>query len=144
MKCIRCSTCVKVCPTLAITFDPIVNERPHVDISKCILCELCASHCPTGAIGVLCNLPVRRLERHTITIDQDTCIGCALCVDACKIALKGDQAPFIKEGLVYINEAKCIGCGACAAICPADCIKVLKFYSSKVVAGRAPEVVVIP
>ncbi|MGA2573642.1 MAG: 4Fe-4S binding protein [Candidatus Methanomethylicaceae archaeon] len=144
MKCIRCSTCVKVCPTSAIGFNPITEEKPSVDVSKCILCELCGSHCPTGAIAVLCNLPIRRLERHTINVNRDMCIGCSLCVEACKVALKGDHAPYIKDGLAYINETKCIGCGACAATCPAECIKVIKFYSPKVVAGRAEEVVVIP
>jgi energy-converting hydrogenase B subunit K len=144
MKCIRCGTCVRVCPTDAIKFNPITDEKPTVDLNKCVLCELCGSHCPSMAIPVLWSLPARKLERYTISVDRNLCIGCSLCVDACKITLKGDHAPYLKDGLAYIDEKKCIGCGACATTCPAECIRVLKFYSPKVVKGRAEEVLMLP
>ena len=143
-SCIRCGTCNRVCPTDAISFNPITDKKPVVDVAKCILCEICASDCPANAIPIKCNLPERKLEKHSISINQDQCIGCALCVDACKITLKGDHAPYLKDGLAYVDTAKCIGCGACAVTCPTECIRVVKVYSTKQVAGRADEVVVLP
>ncbi|MBM5805838.1 MAG: 4Fe-4S dicluster domain-containing protein [Candidatus Verstraetearchaeota archaeon] len=142
--CIRCGTCAKVCPTNAIGFNPIIHAKPVVDTSRCILCELCASHCPVDAIPILYVLPPRKLERWTISINRDLCIGCSLCVDACKITLKGDHAPYLKGGLAYIVESKCIGCGACAVTCPTECIRVVKVYDRRRVGGRAEEVVVMP
>ncbi|MGQ9759647.1 MAG: 4Fe-4S binding protein [Candidatus Methanomethylicaceae archaeon] len=142
--CIRCGTCLKVCPTSAIAFNPIVDKRPVVDLSKCILCELCAAHCPVGAIPILNVLPSRELRSWSISINRSLCIGCNLCVDACKITLKGDHAISLNQGLAYVDESKCIGCGACATTCPTDCIRVAKVYSTKRVAGKAEEVVIIP
>jgi energy-converting hydrogenase B subunit K len=142
--CIRCGTCAKVCPTSATEFNPIIHAKPVVDTSKCILCELCASHCPVDAIPILYVLPPRKLERWMISINQELCIGCNLCVDACKITLKGDHAPYLKGGLAYVDESKCIGCGACAVTCPTECIRVVKVYDRRRVGGRAEEVVVMP
>ncbi|MEJ5293101.1 MAG: 4Fe-4S binding protein [Candidatus Methanosuratincola sp.] len=142
--CIRCGTCSRVCPTEAISFNPITEKKPVVDVSKCILCEICASDCPKNAIPIRCSLPERKLVEHRIYVNRDMCIGCALCVEACKITLKGDHAPYLKDGLAYIDEKKCIGCGACATTCPAECIRVVKVYDTKYVSGRADDVVVFP
>ncbi|MEM0100678.1 MAG: 4Fe-4S binding protein [Candidatus Methanomethyliaceae archaeon] len=142
MKCIRCGTCVKICPVNAISFNPIIDEKPLVDIKKCILCELCASHCPTDAIPILYTLPKRELKYWSININRDLCIGCGLCIDACKISLRGNNAIYLNKGLAYVNEEKCIGCGACATTCPTDCIRLVKYYGSEKV--KAEEVVIIP
>ncbi|MDI9644076.1 MAG: 4Fe-4S binding protein [Candidatus Verstraetearchaeota archaeon] len=142
--CIRCGTCNLVCPEGAISFNPISDKKPIVDVSKCILCELCAASCPANAIPIRCSLPERRVVQHQIRVNREMCIGCSLCVDACKLVLKGDHAPYLKEGLAYIDEKKCIGCGACASICPTDCIRLVKVYDRNRVSGRASEVLVFP
>jgi len=99
---------------------------------------------PVNAIKIRCNLPERKLERHSIKINQSLCVGCGLCVDACKITLKGEPAMSLKDGLAYVNETRCIGCGACATTCPAECIRVVKIYDKKRVAGQASDVVILP
>ena len=44
-KCIKCGTCVEVCPTEAIS----ANEPWVTDNAKCIFCGACAKYCPTNA-----------------------------------------------------------------------------------------------
>jgi len=45
--CIKCGTCMKVCPTNAIT----INENCfEIDLRKCIFCGNCAFYCPVKAI----------------------------------------------------------------------------------------------
>ena len=45
--CVGCTSCVRVCPTGAIT---ISKDEFKIDLKKCIFCGNCAYYCPRGAI----------------------------------------------------------------------------------------------
>lgn len=58
-----------------------------------------------------------RLENVAITasVDEETCIGCGLCVKACSYDARYlDEVP----GVAGVTEALCQGCGACVVACP--------------------------
>jgi len=45
--CVKCGTCIKVCPSNAIT----INENEFIiDLKKCIFCGNCQYYCPKNAI----------------------------------------------------------------------------------------------
>lgn len=46
-NCIKCITCIKVCPTGAIK---IKDNEFDIDLNKCIFCGNCAYYCPVKAI----------------------------------------------------------------------------------------------
>jgi len=50
-KCTHCGACVNICPTSALSFEP-VTRRVNFDSSKCIACELCIKACPPRAMEV--------------------------------------------------------------------------------------------
>lgn len=51
-------------------------------------------------------------------VNQETCVGCGACVDACPVnAIKVEDKAVIAEG-------DCIECGACVGSCPTEAISL--------------------
>ncbi|MDD5416551.1 MAG: 4Fe-4S binding protein [Candidatus Aenigmarchaeota archaeon] len=48
-KCLRCGTCVSVCPLLALNLE---ENGLEIDRTKCVLCAKCSKVCPVKAIKV--------------------------------------------------------------------------------------------
>lgn len=88
---------------------------------------------PGGAQGVvwlasITGQPVQVLNpdhgfetaRSVAFIDENWCIGCTLCIDACPT-----DAIFGSNKLMHtVIEAYCTGCELCLPVCPVDCIEL--------------------
>ena len=63
-----------------------------------------------------------------LTLKQDKCKGCRLCIDACpKKILELDESKVNPKGynpISCIDMDKCIGCAFCAVMCPDLIIEV--------------------
>ena len=55
-------------------------------------------------------------------IDQNSCLGCATCVDACP---EGKVIGVIREKAQLVNPSHCIGHGACKSVCPTGAISLV-------------------
>ncbi|MBP0133047.1 MAG: electron transport complex subunit RsxB [Nitrosospira sp.] len=53
-------------------------------------------------------------------IDEQDCIGCTLCIDACPV----DAIVGAAKQMHTVIEAECTGCELCLAPCPVDCIRM--------------------
>ena len=73
----------------------------------------------TGKAKVSLN-PDNGIEaaRTLAVIDEDWCIGCTLCIDACPTdAIFGSN-----KRMHTVIEPYCTGCELCIPVCPVDCI----------------------
>lgn len=53
-------------------------------------------------------------------IDENTCIGCTLCLQACPV----DAILGAAKQMHTVIESECTGCELCVAPCPVDCIRM--------------------
>lgn len=119
-KCIGCSICEIKCPT-----DTIVGQKKElfeIITSGCIDCGTCAIWCPADAIEDSFGNLVKGVKPKEIAkakVDEDSCIACEYCVDACPfdcITMQphtDGQFPLI----AVVDEKKCVGCRLCEEAC---------------------------
>jgi 2-oxoglutarate ferredoxin oxidoreductase subunit delta len=66
-----------------------------------------------------------------ITIDQDRCKGCELCLWACPpgVIVMGDKINSLgyRPAVLQDPDGKCTGCALCAMVCPDAVITVYRY-----------------
>ena len=96
--------------------------------------------CPPGGEEVRIKLaqildrqldPSHKLHKKSIPmvahVDENNCIGCAKCLDACPM----DSIIGTKTRIHTIVTDWCTGCELCGLVCPTDCITFLVRSSEK-------------
>jgi electron transport complex protein RnfB len=93
------------------------------------------NRCPPGgtagirALAVLTGRPVQPLDPEcgaemppqVAFIDEDTCIGCTKCIQACPV----DAIVGASKLMHTVVPQLCTGCELCIPPCPVDCIAML-------------------
>lgn len=59
-------------------------------------------------------------EKTVVYVDEKTCIGCTLCIQACPV----DAILGAAKQMHTIIEDECTGCNLCIPPCPVDCIYI--------------------
>jgi heterodisulfide reductase subunit C len=149
--CFSCGTCTAGCPIHAVypDHDPrkiirMVNlgmkekalNGPY--IWYCSECWLCEQHCPqnvkfSNVWNALKGLKAKQGYPLPLSINQDVCSGCGICVGLCPYEAIALQT---KDGkpVAHLVETLCRGCGACAAACPSEAILVNLFDRERIFA----------
>ncbi len=69
-------------------------------------------------------------RRHVLTLDEDRCVGCGICVAICPKEAPKLSPPVTREGRlvqkprVDFEADKCVFCGECVDLCPTNAIKM--------------------
>ena len=141
-KCIRCSACMRACPTNALQAStleaglegfgaPIIIPRTgYCEFS----CNACGQVCPVGAIPPLSLEEKQGQVIGKAYIDQNRCIAwadhrdCIVCEEMCPLSEKAiylEKRDFIQADrstvmvqVPHVDRDKCIGCGICEFKCP--------------------------
>jgi Fe-S-cluster-containing dehydrogenase component/CRP-like cAMP-binding protein len=141
-SCTRCDDCVSAC---AETHDGNPRFIRHgktfqhwMVANACMHCvdPVCMIGCPTGAIH-------RSMAGGSVVINDDTCIGCQTCANACPYSnirmasIRGEDGQLIvdpKNHNPILKATKCDLCSdqvtgpACAYACPHDALKRVDFH----------------
>ena len=68
--CIKCGTCIRVCPSGAIEID---NNEFKIDLKKCIFCGNCSYYCPCGAITMSKEYELATNKKEHLKLVFDIC-----------------------------------------------------------------------
>lgn len=133
-------------PTPARLASRILDALPQTQCTRCgypdcagyahaiATGEAAINQCPPGGqqgVALLARItdqPEKPLDsafgvegpRSIVFIDENWCIGCTLCIDACPTdAIFGSN-----KRMHTVIEEYCTGCELCLPVCPVDCIKL--------------------
>ncbi len=151
-RCLRCSQCLKICPTSALqpahdeagaegVWTPVVRPRAgYCDYG----CNACGQVCPSGAIPELTLDQKREKVIGRAVVNRNRCLPwasatpCIVCEEMCP---KPDKAIRLEEATVVnadgqtltvqrpsVLREKCIGCGICENHCPLEGEAAIRVY----------------
>jgi heterodisulfide reductase subunit A len=72
-----------------------------------------------------------KVEPITSFVDEEKCIGCALCANNCPYS----AIEMVEDGVARTIEASCKGCGLCAASCPQNAISMRHYTDAQLEAA---------
>ena len=156
--CYSCGTCVSRC-LIQQKLEPDYNPRRLLRMVMfemreeafrspttwlCSACDLCYTACPqeihiSSVINAVKHLAVEAGCQPVIQsarVNQQTCVGCGLCEQACPyeaIKLEATAVPFRgKEVTVaHVDPEKCMACGLCASVCRSTSIELVAPVNSE-------------
>ena len=155
--CYSCGTCVSKC-MIQQKLEPDFNPRRllrmvMMDMKEeaftgpttwmCSECDLCYEVCPqeihiSGVITAVKKIAAehgRKTILKTAVVDQQTCVGCGLCVESCPyeaIKLVQEKVPYRGHVQVaQVDPSLCMACGLCSAVCRSTSIGVPDEFTDK-------------
>ena len=152
-RCLRCSECMKVCPTLGL--QPAAGEGGLLSFWTPVLkprqgycdygCNSCGRVCPSSAIPALSLAEKRRVVIGTAVIDRRRCLPwakgtpCIVCQEMCPtpqkaITLRTAEVTATSGRRVTVQQPVmvpdlCIGCGICEYQCPVGGVAAIRVFS---------------
>jgi len=152
--CLRCSQCIKICPTTALQpalteaglaglWTPLVVPR----VGYCDYgCTACGQVCPSGAIPLLGLEEKRKAVIGKASIDRNRClpwasgVPCIVCEEMCPTPQKSirlEEAQVMDaNGQINVVQRPsvlrevCIGCGICEHKCPLEGMAAIRVYKA--------------
>jgi len=148
--CTGCGRCIEACPNKAMEFEEVDGKKiPLLNVGRCMFCGLCLEACPTGArvntpifeiseytredmvwdvdrLSAIADQEVdlsRDMKRDIPGVDEDMCIACLRCENACNFEALSHRDRGTKRTL-KIDFDRCVSCLHCVEACPVDALTI--------------------
>jgi ferredoxin len=106
------------------------HERGHIHTAwfkdVCLdrfyaICNCCKCCCFGIEAMMKYGNPVIASSGYVSQVDENLCIACGECVDACPF-----NALSVNDNKLILNWDNCMGCGACEVLCPSNAISLVR------------------
>ncbi len=67
-------------------------------------------------------------------VDDDLCVGCELCIDACQF-----DALVMQDMIAVVDESRCVGCGVCTLECLDEAMVLVRRPEEEILAVPVSE-----
>jgi len=113
----------------------VATDSAEVMKARTMVLELLLARCPNVKIiqDLAAEYGVVKAGDH-LTMENEYCILCGLCVRACHEVVQAGAISFAGNGIdkkvdspFGLEAEECIGCGSCAFVCPTGIIKLRRF-----------------
>jgi len=123
-QCTKCGFdgCAPYAQAIAEGMAPINRCPPGGDAGISALAQLLER--PVLPLDTACGIHV---PLQVAVIDEQFCIGCTLCIQACPV----DAILGASKVMHTVIAADCTGCDLCVAPCPVDCIEMIDVEPSR-------------
>lgn len=85
------------------------------------ICNCCTCSC--GILRGISEFGIANVVANSAfvnQVDEDTCVPCEYCVDACMFDA------IVVDGVAIVDEYKCVGCGVCVLACPEGALGMVR------------------
>ncbi len=103
-----------------------VDDTGHF-LSMCFCCPCCCIDVKILKHASSSLNIFRRIEGLNVMVDNDICVGCGECLEACVF-----NAMEMIDEIANVNQERCLGCGRCENVCPNEAISIIINESSGV------------
>lgn len=126
----------------------VYTHSEKIDEERAVITSLLAARSPESPrIAQLAQFYHAPSTSRFVTLENEKCIVCGLCMQACESLGTGtislvDRGTSKKVDTPYSNPSKdCIGCLSCANVCPTDAIAFTEDGTTRHIWGRDFELV---
>lgn len=81
----------------------------------------CCKCCCTGMQAMRNGTPILAASGYTSTVDEEVCIGCGDCVEACPF-----EVMELESAIARLDREKCMGCGVCVSACEIGALSLVR------------------
>jgi len=86
------------------------------------ICNCCTCSC--GILRGMAEMGIANVVARSPfvnQVDEDICIGCGDCLDACQFG-----ALTLVDGMMSVNIIRCVGCGVCVPVCAEEALSLIR------------------